>query len=138
MPARLGKSREAHYSFESASQFDQYDPHSGQCLGRASLEVADYRRAELSLKRAIKLDPAAGERICCWVTRISTRTSVEEALDEFQKASSLDSRDTVSLCMIGYALQKPGQSEEAAQYYARALHLKPGDEMARTLMADWI
>ncbi|HEX4793030.1 MAG TPA: tetratricopeptide repeat protein, partial [Humisphaera sp.] len=132
----LGKSREARYSFESASQLDQYDPHIWQCLGRASLEVADYHRAELSLKRALKLDPAAGESHLLLGFTYLHQNNAQQALDEFQKASSLDSRDTVSMCMVGYALQKLGKSEEAAQYYARALHLKPGDEMARTLMAD--
>jgi len=132
----LGKSREARYSFETASQLDQYDPHIWVCLGRASLEVADYHRAELSLKRALKLDAAASETHLLLGYTYLHQNNASEALNEFQKASSLDSRDTVSLCMIGYALQKLGQNEQASQYYARALHLKPGDEMARTLMAD--
>ena len=37
--------------------------------------------------------------------------------------------------MIGYVLEKAGRGEEAAQFYGKALRLKPGDDMASRLLA---
>ena len=51
-------------------------------------------------------------------------------------AAALDPNDTVSLCMIGYVLEKAGKPREALGFYAQALKLKPNDEMATRLMAD--
>jgi hypothetical protein len=38
--------------------------------------------------------------------------------------------------MIGYVLGKGGKPEQAAQYYGRALKLKPDDELAAKLLAS--
>ena len=57
------------------------------------------------------------------------------ALPAFRKASALDETDTVSLCMIGYALERLGKPEQAIPYYSKALKLKPNDEMANKFMA---
>jgi Flp pilus assembly protein TadD len=59
-----------------------------------------------------------------------------EALSAFRKASALDQQDTVSLCMIGAAMEKMGNSSEAVKYYARALKIKPNDELASKMMAS--
>jgi Flp pilus assembly protein TadD len=59
-----------------------------------------------------------------------------EALTEFQKASSLDRSDPVSLCMVGYVLEKTGKPEQAMKYYAQALKIKPDDVLAASLMAS--
>jgi tetratricopeptide (TPR) repeat protein len=37
--------------------------------------------------------------------------------------------------MVGYVLEKSGKPEQAIRYYAEALKLKPGDELATHLMA---
>lgn len=59
----------------------------------------------------------------------------DEALQAFLAASKLDPKDTVALCMVGYVYEKSGKPELAAKYYARALQIRPSDEMARKLMA---
>jgi len=61
---------------------------------------------------------------------------LQDALSSFQRASALDSSDTVSLCMVGYSLQQLGRNDEAVRYYAQALKIKPGDEMAARMMAS--
>ena len=132
----LGKPRDARYSFESASNLDQYSAHIWQCLGRAALETGDIRRAEMSLARSIKLDATVAEAHLLLGYAQLRQDRPAEALAEFEKANTLEPRDTVSLCMVGYALQKMGRSDEAFQTYAKALKIHPGDEMARTLMAD--
>jgi Flp pilus assembly protein TadD len=59
-----------------------------------------------------------------------------DALSAFRRASTMDPSDPVSLCMIGYVLEKSGKPQQAAQYYGRALKLKPDDELAAKLMAS--
>ena len=84
----------------------------------------------------IKLDPSVvGNHLLLGYTLPSSEPP-QDALANSRKPARLDPRDTVSLCMIGYALQKTGHSDQAIQYYARALRIKPGDDMAHTLMAD--
>jgi tetratricopeptide (TPR) repeat protein len=132
----LGKAREARYSFDSASQLDQYNPHVWQCVGRAALETGDLRRAEMALARSIKLDSVRAETHLLLGYTHLRQNRVPEALAQFQKASAIDQRDTVSLCMVGYALQKMGKQDQALQYYAKALRVKPGDDMASQLLAE--
>jgi Flp pilus assembly protein TadD len=96
----------------------------------------DYARAEIALKRALSLDPARSEtRLLMGYLRLK-QGKVQDALSSFQRASALDSSDTVSLCMVGYSLQQLGRHDEAIRYYAQALKIKPGDEMAARMMAS--
>jgi len=105
-------------------------------LGRVAMQLGDDKRAELSLKRAVATDPANSEaRLLTGYLRLRQK-KYNEALASFQRASALDAKDTTSICMVGYALQKLGRNDEAAKYYAKALKIKPGDEMARKLMAS--
>jgi tetratricopeptide (TPR) repeat protein len=131
-----GRPREARYSFQTATQLDGYSARAWQGLGRAALECGDLRRAELALQKATTLDDVPGEaHLLLGYVRLRQDRPVD-ALGEFQKASALDRRDTVSLCMMGYAMEKGGQHEKARECYARALQLRPSDELAKQLMAD--
>jgi Flp pilus assembly protein TadD len=38
--------------------------------------------------------------------------------------------------MVGYTYEKMGRSDRAKAFYARAMKLQPGDDMARQLMAE--
>jgi Flp pilus assembly protein TadD len=60
---------------------------------------------------------------------------LSEALASFRKANSLAPTDTTPICMIGYVYEKMGQTDKAMKYYAQALKVKPGDDMASQLMA---
>ena len=48
----------------------------------------------------------------------------------------MDRQDTVSLCMMGYVLQKLSRPADAVRYYAAALKIRPADEMATKLLAS--
>ena len=61
--------------------------------------------------------------------------ALSEALTSFRKASTLDDRDAVSLCMSGFVLEKMGRSNEAIRFYSEALKIKPNDELATSLLA---
>jgi Flp pilus assembly protein TadD len=85
--------------------------------------------------RPRRIPPTLRARLLTGYLRLRQK-KYNEALTNFQRASALDAKDTTSLCMVGYALQKLGRTHEASQYYAKALKIKPGDEMARKLMAS--
>jgi len=132
----LGKLREAREALETASRLDESNSATWLSLGRVAMQLGDDKRAELSLKRAMSADPANAEaRLLTGYLRLRQK-KYNEALANFQRASALNTKDTTSLCMVGYALQKLGRDKEASQYYAKALKIKPGDEMARKLMAS--
>jgi tetratricopeptide (TPR) repeat protein len=132
----IGKLREAKASLETAAQLDDANPAVWVALGRVAMQLGDEKRAELSLKKAAATDPANGEaKLLMGYLRLRQKR-FNDALSNFQRAAALDTRDTTSLCMIGYTLQKLGRNDEATQYYAKALRIKPGDEMARKLLAS--
>jgi tetratricopeptide (TPR) repeat protein len=132
----IGRLREAKASLESAAQLDDSNPAVWVALGRVALQLGDEKRAEISLKKASASDPANGEaKLLMGYLRIRQKR-YSDALSNFQRAAALDTKDTTSLCMVGYTLQKLGRSDEATQYYAKALRIKPGDEMARKLLAS--
>ena len=60
---------------------------------------------------------------------------LQESLAAFQKVSSAENADPLSLCMTGYVLEKLGRPNEAIQYYGKALKRNPNDELANKLMA---
>ena len=132
----IGRLRDGRAALETAGNLDESNPAVWVSLGRVAMQLGDDKRAEISLKRATATDPANAEaRLLTGYLRLRQK-KYNEALSSFQKASALDARDTTSICMVGYALQKLGRDTEAAKYYAKALKIKPGDEMARKLMAS--
>ena len=132
---RLGKTRDARHTFESAARINPSNAKAWVGLGQAAMETKDYRRAELALKKALSLEPTSGE-VHLMVGYLRLRQEkLKEALASFQKASALDDKDTVSVCMIGYVYEKTGRSDLAMKYYGKALKLKPSDQLASKLMA---
>jgi Flp pilus assembly protein TadD len=132
----VGKVRDARASLEKAAQFDNANAAISLALGRAALQMGDTKRADVSFKRAAALEPENSEvRLMTGYLRLK-QGKLNEALASFQRASALDSSDTVSVCMIGFTLQKLNRADEASRYYAQALKMKPGDEMARKLLAS--
>ena len=86
--------------------------------------------------RALALEAGSAEaHLMMGYTRLK-QNRINEALFEFQKASGLDSADPVSLCMVGYVHEKAGRTDQAIQCYAKALKIRPGDELATKLMAS--
>ena len=131
----LGKSKDARWSFETASTLEPYSAPTWRGLGRAALEQGDHKRAEMSFAKSLRIDPAQGEtHLLLGYSRLRDNR-LAEALASFQRAYAIDGNDTVSLCMIGYIHAKQGRVDEAVRCYARALSIKPGDDMATRLMA---
>ncbi len=130
-----GKAREARDSFESAAQLQ-----GGSCaiwlgLAKAAIKLKDQGRAELSLRKALSLEPANSEaNLMLGYVRLQ-QNRLDEALAAFKKAAA-NSRDPVSLCMCGYVLERMGKAGEAIDYYAQALKIKPDDDLAASLMSS--
>jgi Flp pilus assembly protein TadD len=132
----LHNPRAARATLETVTQLDIYSSRGWQLLAQSAMECGDVRRAELSLDRSIALDQKNGEsQLLLGYVRLG-QNRFGDALAAFQNASKADLRDTVSLCMQGYALEKLGRAEEASKCYKLALQIKPDDEMASQLMAS--
>lgn len=131
---QIGNPREARYSYETASQLEENSAAVWRGLGQAALACGDFRRAELALARSLKLDGAAETHLLLGYVYLR-QNRLPEALTQFQTSSAADPRDTVSICMEGYVFEKMGRNQDATRCYAKALKLKPEDDMATRLMA---
>jgi Tfp pilus assembly protein PilF len=99
------------------------------------MELNDFRRAELSLRKAMAIDPNSVEGHLLMGYLRMRQDRLPEALAAFKQVSNAPDADPVSLCMTGLVLQKLGHSDDAMKYYARALKRNPNDELAHRLMA---
>ncbi len=133
---QLGLFREARESFETAAQRDPSSPAIWLNLAKAAIQTDDEGRVNLSLRKAMSLDPANAEAYLMQGYLRIRQNRLNDALSSFRKASLLDPKDPVILCMTGYVLEKQGLHEQAIEHYGRALQLRPGDEMASMLMAQ--
>ena len=112
--------REARDHFEVASQLQPQNVTVWLNLAKAALRLNDPRRAELSLKKAMSIDPKVADahlmmgylnlqnaEVKGQKSEIRTQ-KLSDALASFRKASSLDDRDAVSVAMQGLVLEKWG------------------------------
>jgi Flp pilus assembly protein TadD len=143
----LKQPREAREDFETAAQLQPGLVSAWLNLAKAALQLNDLKRAEISLKKAITMEPkSADANLLMGYLRLqqaedrSQKSEVrsqkmEEALAAFRRATALDNSDPVSLCMTGFVLEKMGRSNEAIGFYSQALKIKPNDELATSLLA---
>jgi len=134
---QIGKLPDARASFDTATELNPTSSLAWLSLAKVALQLNDTRRAEIVLRKVMTLDGGASSEAHLMFGYLRLRQDkLPEAMSEFQKASTLDRADTVSLCMIGYVLEKTGKPKQAMKYYAAALKLKPDDELATRLMAS--
>lgn len=133
---QMGQYREARATLETATQQDPASAGVWLSHAKAAMQLNDAKRAEVSLRKSLALAPDNGDAHLMLGYLRLRQNRLADALPAFRKASALDQNDTVSLCMVGYALERLGQPEQAIQYYSKALRLKPTDEMATRFMAS--
>jgi tetratricopeptide (TPR) repeat protein len=133
--AELGEYREARAAFESATQLDAGNAAWWVGLAKAALQCTDYQRCEVSLHRAQAIEPQNSQAFLLLGCLRLRQDRLADALVAFNKVSSRDNADALSLCMSGYVLQKLGRKQEALEDYNKALQREPNDPLARQLMA---
>lgn len=132
---QTGKHREARPHLETAARLQPGNPGVWLGLARAAMEGDDLKRAELALRKAIALEPDASESYLLLGYLRLRQEKLHDSLQAFTKASTIDRRDSVSVCMVGFVFERLGRNDAAMKCYAKALKLKPNDEMAAQLMA---
>jgi Flp pilus assembly protein TadD len=131
----MGKPRDARDNLEIAARLQPSNPSVWLGLARAALEANDLKRAEVGIKKSMALKADAPESYLMLGYLRLRQEKHHDALQAFTKASTLDRKDSVAICMVGYVFEKIGRSDAAMKCYAKALKLKPNDEMASQLMA---
>lgn len=130
----LGRPMDARGAFEAASVLEPGNVGFQLNLAKSALESGDLRRAEITVRKALALAPTdAQANLLMGYVRME-QSKLPEALAAFRRAAVADSRDPTPLCMAGVVLEKLGRREEAMQQYAKALTIKPNDELAKSLM----
>jgi tetratricopeptide (TPR) repeat protein len=132
---QLGQFRDARDTFDRATQLAPANTGAWLSLAKAALQLNDHRRAEMAIRKALSIQAGSSEAHLMLGYLRLRQNRLHDALAGFQKSAALDEADTVSLCMVGFVMEKLGRHEDAMNYYARALKLKPNDEMASKLMA---
>ncbi len=130
-----GKPRDAKDNLEIAARLQPSNAGIWLGLARAALEANDLKRAELGVKKSMSLKANVAESYLLLGYVRLRQEKFHDALKAFTKASTLDRKDNVAVCMVGYVFEKLGRGDAAMKCYAKALKLKPNDEMASQLMA---
>jgi tetratricopeptide (TPR) repeat protein len=133
---QLGRYAEARGAFDAACRIRPASAQAWLSHAKACMQLKDMRRADASLQRSLALDNESAEGFLLLGYLRVQEERWSEALGAFQKANLLDRSDPVSVCMIGYVMQKTGKHDQALHFYGRALQLAPHDEMAQRLMAS--
>jgi Flp pilus assembly protein TadD len=137
----IDQPRDARDNFEVASQLEPENVTVWLNLAKVALRLNDLKRAELSLKKAMTIEPRSADANLLMGYLSLQQSKLSEALASFRKASQLSAdtngraTDAVSVCMTGFVLEKMGRSDEAIRYYSQALKIKPNDELATSLLA---
>jgi protein O-GlcNAc transferase len=104
-------------------------------LARAELQINNLRRAQFALRKCLAIDDNNSEAHLMMGYAQLRLKELDAAYGSFLRASELDPKDTVSICMTGLALDRLGRGREAAECYQRALKISPGDDLASRLLA---
>lgn len=127
--------RDARGEFETAANLSPNLTAAWLGLAKASMEMGDNDRAEVSIKKAIALEPEdAQSQLALGYLRLRQGKD-PEAMAALEKASALDPSDSVALCLMGLICERQGKKDEALQYYGKALQVKPDDELAKSLLS---
>jgi Flp pilus assembly protein TadD len=132
---QAGKPRDARDHLEAAARLQPGNAGVWLGLARAAMEGGDLKRAELAIKKSMALKPDASESYLLLGYLRLRQEKLHESLQAFTKASTIDRRDSVSVCMVGFVFERLGRNDAAMKCYAKALKLKPNNEMAAQLMA---
>jgi tetratricopeptide (TPR) repeat protein len=105
-------------------------------LAQSHLACEDPDRAELSLNKALALDPASSQAILMRGYLRLSQGRLDDALNAFSKAAEFAADDPMPLTLVGYVLELKGESRTAMEMYAKALKISPKDALASRLLAS--
>ena len=103
-------------------------------LGRAAMELNDLKRREQA-SRSHRAQAGVVRGVPAARLRPITRAEAARLAPGVHQGQHARSPDAVSVCMIGYVFERLAGNDAAVKCYAKALKLKPNDEMASKLMA---
>jgi Flp pilus assembly protein TadD len=132
---QVGLAGDAVASFQQATELLDSSPDIWLSLAKAELQLSELRRCDIAIQKSLSLNSNNSQAYLLQGYLRLRQTRTGDALEAFLHATQLDPSDTVSLCMVGYTLQKLGRSAEARACYEQALKITPRDEMATQLMA---
>lgn len=127
---------ESRKHFEAAANAESTNPEAWLGVARTSIKLNDVRRAEVASQRAVMLRPESSEALLTQGYVKLRQGRFGDAADSFRRAAAADVTDSLSLCMLGVAMQKQGKEDLAKQWFESALSRNPADELALQLLAD--
>jgi len=105
-------------------------------LGKVALALGDERRVAICAAKAIALAPERHEGHMLKASLALRASDFEGALASLTTAAEIARADPRPAMLRGVVLQQLGRHDEAAESFARALHIAPEDERAQRLIAN--
>jgi tetratricopeptide (TPR) repeat protein len=133
---QLDRIADARTEFETTCRLDPASVQGWLGVAKTGIATGDLRRTELSIQRVQSIDPDSADAMLMLGYLRLKQERYPESMAAFRTASTLDRSDPVALCMMGYVLEKTGRSDQASPFFAKALRIRPDDELARKLMAS--
>jgi tetratricopeptide (TPR) repeat protein len=104
-------------------------------LGRVYLEQKQLDKAEVSLKKALELDPASYDTFFLLGTLYSQESNVDGALAQYQAAIKVNANNPGLWTIIGMLQEQTNRRDEAIRAYSRALEIEPNAGVAANNLA---
>lgn len=122
--ARQGHAKEADAQYKKALALDPNCPSAHLNLAVAAVQSGDLTAAELHYRQALPGRPTAETHNGLGFV-LARQGRADEAIAEYKKAISVDSKFTPAFNNLGEALARQGKLEDAADYYRRSLAQRP-------------
>ncbi|MBN1834807.1 MAG: tetratricopeptide repeat protein [Spirochaetales bacterium] len=126
-----GELRGAQEYLDRALQHHTYDPQVHHAAGRFALEMGEAGMAEQYLRTAVALDGSLGEARRLLAQALLAQGRPEAAVRELQQLVETDREDPLVWYTLGVAYRESGSVPEAINSLARAVQVRPDDEIAR-------
>jgi len=133
---KLGQFHQAQRCFEKVSQQEPSHPGIWIRLAQTALGRSDLTRAGIYARKAIKLHPHDSDAQLVIGYIALKNKEYPQALNIFRRIIGREKNNTLAYCLLGQTYQAMGDFSQAAEYYARALHVQPEDALARKLMQE--
>lgn len=128
--ASAGQYKEAIERYRQALKIWPYLTKGWAEIGRIYLDMKDYRRAQISLERAVQNDPGAPDTLNDLGVAHLFQNNLDKALDLFQAVNEIDPSYPQSYFNIALCHLARNEQGEAIQHLRQYLRLRPDDPRA--------
>jgi tetratricopeptide (TPR) repeat protein len=130
----LGRGYAARDAYFTASEMSPATPDVWTDLAKGCLAIGDLKRARLSARQALQLDGNNLDAALLFGYALLRQGQSARAVAFLTEAAARHRQSATLVCLLGRAHAAAGDPVRAAECYAEALRLDPGNNLARQLL----